>query len=150
MTRVIRLVPTFVDYIPDELEHGILYVSMIYATAAHQCCCGCGAEITTPLTPTDWQLSFDGISVSLRPSIGNLSLPCRSHYWIDHNRVRWAAAMSQQQIAAGREHDRRAKAAYFGHETRRADQTAPVTRAPRSPARVWRALKAWLGRGRQP
>jgi Family of unknown function (DUF6527) len=133
-----------VEFIPDELEDATLYVSMTYGTAAHRCCCGCGAEITTPLTPTDWQLYFDGISVSLRPSIGNWSLPCRSHYWIDHNRVRSAAQMSQQQIALGREHDRRAKAAYFSHDADWADQTGVLRTTPRWPARVWQTLKGLL------
>jgi len=31
-----RLVPQFVEAIPESLEFGILYVSMIYATAIHQ------------------------------------------------------------------------------------------------------------------
>jgi hypothetical protein len=72
----------FVDLIPDALEDGVLYVSVQYATALHLCCCGCGSEVVTPLSPTDWSLTFDGDTVSLRPSIGNYSFPCRSHYFI--------------------------------------------------------------------
>ena len=32
---------------------------------------------------------FDGRTISLNPSIGNWSYPCRSHYWIKGNRVVW-------------------------------------------------------------
>jgi Family of unknown function (DUF6527) len=58
--RYARLAHEFVDHIPDVLDPGVLYVSMKYATAAHRCCCGCGLEVVTPFTPTDWKLTFDG------------------------------------------------------------------------------------------
>ncbi len=57
----------FVDLIPDELAEGTVYVSILYATVVHKCCCGCGNEVVTPLGPTDWQLVFDGESISLTP-----------------------------------------------------------------------------------
>ncbi len=79
----------FVEFIPDELEDGILYISIIYATVLHKCGCGCGNEVVTPLSPSDWQLTFDGEAISLFPSIGNWSFPCRSHYWIRKNKVVW-------------------------------------------------------------
>lgn len=80
----------FVTSVPNELEHAVLYVSMPYATAIHLCACGCGAEVVTPISPSDWQLQYDGESVTLTPSIGNWRLPCRSHYWIRRNRIIWA------------------------------------------------------------
>lgn len=43
----------------------------------------------TPLDPDEWQLSFDGETVSLYPSIGNYRFPCHSHYYITKNKVRW-------------------------------------------------------------
>jgi hypothetical protein len=89
MSKLSHLVPAFVEFLPDELESGKLYISMQYATASHKCCCGCGRDVVTPISPTDWQLAFDGRSLSLTPSIGNWSYPCRSHYWIRHNRVVW-------------------------------------------------------------
>jgi len=46
--------PTFVNIIPDKLEEGILYICERYRIAAHKCCCGCGEEVITPLTPVDW------------------------------------------------------------------------------------------------
>jgi len=95
----------FVESFPDKLEHGVLYVSMAYATATHRCACGCGNEVVTPLSPTDWQLHFDGVGISLTPSIGNWSFPCRSHYFIQRNDVQWARQWSQAEIEAGRAHD---------------------------------------------
>jgi Family of unknown function (DUF6527) len=106
--------PEFVDVIPDELTDGVVYVSMRYATAVHRCCCGCGRETATPLSPTDWKLSFDGVSISLHPSIGNWGYPCESHYWIRDNRVVWAPKLSRAKITAGRVADRARKNDYFG------------------------------------
>lgn len=114
MKRRSTLQHKFAEFIPDKLEDGVLYVSTTYATASHRCCCGCGKEVVTPITPTDWQLTFDGESISLYPSIGNWSFPCQSHYWITRSAVRWAAHMTQQEIAAGRINDLIAKRHYFG------------------------------------
>ncbi|MEU3550841.1 DUF6527 family protein [Streptomyces longwoodensis] len=68
----------------------------------HLCCCGCGSKIVTPLSPTDWSLTFDGASISLSPSIGNWSYPCRSHYWIRSNTAQWAERWTPSQIQAAR------------------------------------------------
>lgn len=103
----------FVEYIPENPQQGVLYVSIAYTTAVHRCCCGCGEEVVTPLSPTDWQVIFDGETVSLYPSIGNWSFKCQSHYWIKNNRVRWAEQWSQQRIDSGRTHDRLAKSKYY-------------------------------------
>ncbi len=46
----------FVEFIPSELQEGVLYVSVQYATAVHQCACGCGNKVVTPISPVDWQL----------------------------------------------------------------------------------------------
>lgn len=100
-----RLAHRFVEHIPEQMEPGELYISLRYTTAVHLCVCGCGHEIVTPLSPTDWKITFDGQSVSLYPSIGNWSLPCQSHYWIRYGRVHRARHMSPQQIAAGRTRD---------------------------------------------
>lgn len=115
----------FVEFIPERLQEGVLYVSTTYATAAHRCFCGCGREVVTPLSPTDWTMSFNGETVSLSPSIGNWSLPCRSHYWIEENRIEWSGEMTQKAIDAGRSKDRQLKAAYF--DVRR----APLEEQPR-------------------
>src|SRR5258708_5805367 len=92
----------FVEFIPDDLKESVVYVSIPYATVAHKCSCGCGKEVVTPLSLTDWKLIFDGKTISLYPSIGNWSFPCRTHYWIRENRVQWAENWSQERIDAGR------------------------------------------------
>jgi hypothetical protein len=113
MKRETVLKHEFVEYIPSDLKPGTLYVSMKFATATHRCCCGCGNEVVTPISPTDWQLMFDGESISLYPSIGNWSFECKSHYWIRSNKVKWAARWSQKKIKKGRADDRLAKEKYF-------------------------------------
>jgi hypothetical protein len=90
MTRHKVLVHQFVEFIPHELKEGTLYVCMGLATVVHKCCCGCGNEVVTPLSPSDWKLIFDGETITLHPSIGNWGFKCRSHYWIRDSRVRWA------------------------------------------------------------
>jgi hypothetical protein len=83
------LVHKFVKSVPENMEDGVIYISVDYATAIHKCCCGCGNEVVTPFSPTDWELTFDGKTISLYPSIGNWNFQCRSHYWIARNRVEW-------------------------------------------------------------
>lgn len=131
MTRLSRLEPEFVELIPERLDAGTLYISIPYATAQHLCCCGCGTEIVTPLHPTRWSLTYDGEAVSLTPSVGNWSLPCRSHYVIRHNEVRWARDWSREEVEAGRRRDRHAAANHYsehedrGPEAERAEVSEP-------------------------
>lgn len=99
----------FVDAIPERLADRTLYISIFYATAAHKCACGCGSEIVTPISPTDWKLIFDGQSVSLHPSIGNWSLPCRAHYFIKNGQIIWAESWSQTRVEAARKYDLKVK-----------------------------------------
>jgi hypothetical protein len=87
--QIDQLQPQFVEEIPSELQPGVLYISMEFATAQHLCPCGCGSKIVTPLHPTRWRLTYDGEGVSLHPSVGSGGLPCRSHYFIRDNRVQW-------------------------------------------------------------
>lgn len=108
--RIRKLTHVFVDTIPDALDEGILYVCIRFGTAAHLCCCGCRNEVITPITPSDWTFSFDGETISLVPSIGNWSFDCRSHYWIQRNRIRWAPTSTRVQIERARALDRAEKA----------------------------------------
>lgn len=103
----------FVEFIPSTLVPGKLYISIPYVTAAHKCCCGCGEEVVTPFSPTDWRMTFDGRFVSLEPSIGNWSFACKSHYLIINGRVHWAQEWTQELIERGRERDRINKAKHF-------------------------------------
>lgn len=107
MTRQASLGQAYVEYIPEKLEPGVLYISRKYRTASHLCCCGCGLKVVTPLNPAKWQLTDHGQTVSLYPSIGNWSFPCRSHYWVDHGQIKWARALSAQQISNVQKRDRR-------------------------------------------
>lgn len=121
----------FVEFIPEKLEERTLYISKKYGTAVHKCCCGCGREVVTPLSPTGWRLTFDGKSVSLYPSIGSWSLPCQSHYFITKNKVTWAPRWSKRQIARGRKQEALAKKIYYARKSE-------------TPKSVWQKLKKWL------
>ena len=79
-----------------------MYISIPYTTAAHKCCCGCGVEVVTPIDPIGWEMTFDGRSVSLKPSIGNWNLDCQSHYWIERNQVRWVQELSRRRTEGPR------------------------------------------------
>lgn len=113
MSRVTRISHAFVQEIPRRLEKSTLYVSIEYGTAVHLCCCGCGSEVVTPLTPVDWQIIYDGETISLDPSIGNWSLPCRSHYWIERGRIQWDLAWSDEEIAENRAKTRSLRERFF-------------------------------------
>ena len=106
----------FVELIPDQLEDRIIYISTKYCTAIHKCCCGCQEEVVTPLSPTDWQLIFDGKHVSLYPSIGNWNFPCQSHYWITDNKVEWARKWTEEEIGVGKQQDYQNKREYYNKE----------------------------------
>jgi hypothetical protein len=103
----------FVQFIPDQLDCGVLYISIEHATAVHKCFCGCGREVVTPLSPVAWQLTFDGVSVSLYPSIGNWNLPCRSHYFIERNKVIGAPEWSEGRINVGRQREAFLRKRYY-------------------------------------
>ena len=122
----------FVTTIPANLEPNVLYVSMEFGTVIHLCACGCGNKVITPLSPKDWKLSYDGEVISLVPSIGNWSFPCKSHYWIRSSRVQWDARWSDEEIARNRQ---------SVHEEaleRAPEATAPAKRTP------FQNLLAWL------
>ena len=148
MKRERILTHEFVEYIPNDLKDGTIYVSMAFATVAHKCCCGCGNEVITPLSPTDWKLIFDGQSISLDPSIGNWNFACQSHYWIKRNRVKWARRLSQEEINAGRAHDSMAKERYFdSNKTPTVHDTIASVGGPgkgKPKGSLWQKLKKWL------
>lgn len=100
--RIDQLIPAFVADIPEVLEPGILYLALEYDAMVHLCACGCGAEVATPIGPTDWRIGWNGVGMTVRPSIGNGSLTCRSHYVIEAGRIHWCAPMSDRDIAGER------------------------------------------------
>ncbi|CAM4291416.1 MULTISPECIES: DUF6527 family protein [Lelliottia] len=151
MIRHNQLTPCFVKGVPRILEPGILYVSMEYGTVVHSCCCGCGLEVVTPLTPTDWRLTFDGEAISLWPSVGNWNLPCRSHYVIQGNRVVEAGQWDKAQIDAERRRDKAAKARYYSQIESPGAQKELKPKPTNGPAgttanreTIWAKLLRWL------
>lgn len=102
-----------VDSIPETLQSNTLYVTADRDVAGHLCACGCGREVITPLSPTDWSVSFGRQGASLSPSIGNWAFPCRSHYFIWGGAVVWARDMSDKAIAQGRHLDKARKQNYY-------------------------------------
>ncbi len=106
MSRLLSVKHQYVEYVPERLEPGVLYISKRFRTASHLCCCGCGLKVVTPLNLAKWSLTDHGASVSLSPSVGNWGYPCRSHYLIIRNQVRWAGQLSQRHIVAVQQRDR--------------------------------------------
>ena len=148
MTRRSRseLRHAFVEDVPEALDEGILYISIRHATAIHKCCCGCQNEVVTPLSPLDWQMTFDGDSISLSPSIGNWSFRCQSHYWIRHNHVEWDRRWSRKHIEEGRKQNRWLR--HHGlevpavHTTPKQLESKPRLKNARG---LWRELRRRLG-----
>lgn len=140
----------FVEFMPPQLDEGVLYISTTYATASHRCFCGCGMKVVTPLSPTDWSLNFDGDAVSLDPSIGNWSYPCRSHYILRDNRVRWAGSIDAWDVDAIRQRDRLDKLRYYARRPQKATPVPKTARPPAAPVQValprpslWRRVLDW-------
>lgn len=100
----------------------MLYITVEYSTAVHLCPCGCRSRVVTPFSPTDWELRFNGKEVTLSPSIGNWSFPCKSHYWIIRNKVRWARRWSNEEIEEGRKDDQEAKRKYYSKDQQQEDE----------------------------
>ena len=107
----------------------------------------------TPLGPAEWKLTYDGRTVSLAPSIGNWSFPCRSHYWVDEGNVRWARGFSEAEVALVRQEARKRRYGYY--QTEGAELTRKLTGrdAQRGLRRaIWKIIRAlgraW-GRGRE-
>jgi len=140
MRPEIVLTHEFVEFIPEQLEQGTLYISEKYRTAVHKCCCGCGREVVTPLSPVGWQLLYDGKTVSLHPSVGNWSLPCKSHYIIRHSRVVWAGQWTQAEVDQGRANEAQAKRRYYADSPE-----AAIHETAKRPG-FWRRLWNWIFR----
>lgn len=92
--KLTELKPEFVEFIPTEKKPGILYVSETYGSSSHLCPCGCNELVVIPFATKrdemNWAYRNDNGAVSFDPSIGNNQLPCKSHYYITGNKIRWA------------------------------------------------------------
>ncbi len=124
-----------VDVIPEQLEEGIVYVSERYSTASHLCACGCRTEVVTRLGRGAWRASMAASGISMYPSIGNGSFPCKSHYYIVRGRIRWESAYSADMIARARRADN--PRAHLEEEARL---------VPAPGFSVWTRIVSWLRR----
>lgn len=138
MRAPVKLRHEFVEVIPKARENGVLYVSIPFATAVHNCFCGCGTKVVTPISPVGWQLTFDGEAVSLSPSVGNWAYPCRSHYFIRRDTVLWADDMTEAEIAWGRARDKSAREAHFDGKPQAV--STPVAAPPPKKRGFWSRL----------
>jgi len=111
MISKIKLV--HVQFMPNELEPEILYVSKEYGVAGHLCPCGCNSKIITPLDPTEWKFIEKNNKPTLYPSIGNWQLPCRSHYWIQNGKIEWSYQWTEKEIEDGRRLEDEQRQAYY-------------------------------------
>ena len=136
----------FVEAIPRNLEEVTVYVSMTFAIVAHNCFCGCGHQVVTPLSPVNWKLTFDGEEISLYPSIGNWNLECKSHYWIRNGQVIWAERWSDEKIAEGREWELHQKRKFYLDSRISLDSDVKSKNAVATKTRKswWAKLSSWF------
>lgn len=128
----------FVEAMPKLLDPARIYISIRYRTTAHLCMCGCGEKVVHPLRPNRWSLTYDGVAVTLHPSIGNDGLACRSHYWIRANQVKWCPPLTDEQISLSRDRDAAATV----------PEPAPVEVTSTAPRRRRRWWHRFVGRNR--
>lgn len=132
----------FVEAIPrpEAVADGRLYISLKYNMTMHRCASGCGQLVPLPLSSADWSFSYDGENISLRPSVGNGLLRCRSHYLIKNGEIVWLSKMSAAETRWQREIDRKLAVARVD-----ALQEGEAVKGKRSMAKiVWRKLKSLL------
>ena len=113
MQKMTKIELVRVRFIPKKLEPGLLYVSEEFGAALHLCACGCGSKVSTPLGPTEWRLDETASGPSLKPSVGNWQLPCRSHYWISNGNIVWCGKWEPEQVAAGRRIEEERRRVYY-------------------------------------
>ena len=104
-----------------------------------------------PTLPAQWSFTYDGDSISVRPSVGNWSFACKSHYVINKGHVRWARGFFSDEIARNRARDR---AALDGpnsnsgepRDESRADRPRPGQSAGNARRGTLHRLFGWVGR----
>ena len=108
-----------VQFMPKELQPGILYYAEEYGAAAHLCACGCGSKIRTPIDTVEWAIEEEEDGPSLWPSVGNWQKPCRSHYVIRNGRVIWCKTWTEREIQEGRQLEHEKRVAHLDKKNRR-------------------------------
>jgi len=81
--KKVEIQPVFVEFIPEALEFGKVYISEEYEIAVHLCLCGCGNQSVTLLKKGEWTLTVNNSKVTLKPSI--LNRICGAHYILTNN-----------------------------------------------------------------
>ena len=140
--RQSRLHPVFVESIPETLKTGELYIAMEKAASMHLCPCGCGLEVALPIAPDGWVLKYDGIGITLRPSVGAPPEECASHYYIDANTVTWLTPTNERTRLESRLRDAE-------EEARRAIKDTPTHRWWHQPVGWLRAIARAIGPNRK-
>jgi hypothetical protein len=87
-----------VDRIPNQMREDIVYHTQEFELAGLLCACGCGHRITL-LVPDSHQVLDEGGYATIRPSVGVMDAPCKSHYFITAGDVRWLPAFTGAQAA---------------------------------------------------
>lgn len=134
----------FVEFIPEKVEEGILYISIEYCTAIHKCVCGCGSEVVTPLSPTDWRLTFNGKTITLHPSIGNWNFECQSHYWIQKNQIQYARNWKESEIKNSRRRDKAAKEFFYNDDKTSKTEGMVTINSRLSKTKLWGKFKNYI------
>lgn len=84
-----------VEYMPDQIEPGILYHSDRFKTAIHLCTCGCGNKVVTPISRDrfqgahKWGFVVDKNGPTSEGSIGNQNV-CGAHYHVRDGKIEQA------------------------------------------------------------
>ena len=130
-----------VQYMPKDLDPGVLYVSEEFGAAAHLCACGCGAKIRTPLGPTEWSVEETDGEPTLSPSVGNWQQACQSHYLITRGEIIWAPRLSAEEIAYGRYREEERRREYYGALDRKRGSAVQ---------RLWRWIRSLFSLGLGP
>lgn len=141
------ILPVFVEFVPEKLDDGKIYISKTYLTASHNCCCGCGHRVVTPLKPKPkgWRLTEDGELITLYPSIGNWSFACRSHYWIRRNKIVPSYPMTPDEVDAARKEEGEAADRYIDtFESESHAGSADQSTGTSSSEGFFQRVKRWL------
>jgi len=92
--KIFELLPVYVEFIPEQLDEGKLYISEKFGVCIHLCGCGCKGKTVCDLQPqwkTGWKMVKNDGLITLRPSIGNFNgeKPYHAHYFITNSKIEW-------------------------------------------------------------
>ena len=96
--RVEHLEEPIYAMLPNEpqLEDDVIYIVTDPQYIEYNCPCGCGNVVMIPYFSTEkpadrygWTMREGIEGVTLSPSVFSKDWPCRSHYFIQNNRICW-------------------------------------------------------------